>query len=162
MRALTMALTLSLVAAGAAAQEWSADQQDLIDHVRTCWDVWVEALADETPDRWLEACPIDGRSHWWWSADGAPASGLEDTKRNWQAIREIDDDWVSLRPIYVDIFGDVGVIHMYGHWRANTSEGTVVTEAKRTEVFQRRDGQWVFIGGQNSPVSSSDAEPYRR
>jgi hypothetical protein len=161
MRTLTLALTLTLAASGVAAQEWNAEQQSLIDHVRMCWDGWVVALSDETPDRWLEVCPIDERSHFWWTDDGAPGD-LETVRRGWHIIRTTDDDWASLRPIYVDIFGDVGIIHMYGYWRANTPDGTVVTEFKRTEVFQRRDGQWVFIGAQGTPVSASDAEPYRR
>ena len=161
MRALIVALTLSLAGTSVTAQEWNAEQQSLIDHVRMCWDVWVEALADETPDRWLEACPVDPRSHWWWSAEGSPGS-VEEVGRSWHVIRETDDDWVGLRPIYVDIFDDVGIIYMYGHWRAHTPDGTIVTEAKRTEVFQRRGDVWVLIGAHNSPVSAADAEPYRR
>ena len=69
---------------------------------------------------------------------------------------------MSLRPIYVDIFGEVGIIHMYGYWRANTADGTVTTEMKRTEVFQRRSGVWFLIGAQSTPVTQADADPYRR
>lgn len=156
-----LVLAVPFTAPPVKAQEWTADQQSLIAHVRMCWDVWVEALADPTPDRWFDACPVDPRSHWWWTAEGVPGSA-EDTRRDWAMIREVDDDWVSLRPVYVDIFGDVGIIHMYGHWRANTAEGSVVTEAKRTEVFQRRDGMWVLIGAQSTPVTLADALPYRR
>ncbi len=162
MRALTLLLTAGFIAAPAEAQEWNAEQQDLIDHVTTCWDAWVDALADETPDRFLDACPNDERGHYWWTADGAPEPLIVGIRRNWHIIREVDDDWVSLRPVYVDIFGDVGIIHMYGYWRANTSDGTVVTEQKRTEVFQRRNGQWVFLGAQGTPVTPADAAPYRR
>ena len=39
---------------------------------------------------------------------------------------------------------------------------TVTTEAKRTEVFQRRNGRWVLIGAQGTPVTPADAAPYRR
>jgi len=129
--------------------------------VTTCWNAWVEALADPTPARFFDACPIDDRAHWWWTADGVPGSPQDDWK-NWSTVREVDDDWVSLRPVYVDIFGDVGIIHMYGYWRAKTPDGTTTTEAKRTEVFQRRDGRWVFIGSQGTPVTLADAAPYRR
>jgi hypothetical protein len=144
-----------------AAQQWTPEQQGLIDHVTNCWDAWVVALADETPDQFITACPQDERAHWWWTADGSPGS-LNDVRRNWHVIRATDDDWVSLRPVYVDMFGDVGVIHLYGYWRAKTPDGTVTTEAKRTEVFQRRDGRWVLIGAQATPVTPADADPYRR
>ena len=160
---IAVALIASLCAGSQplAAQEWTPEQQSLIDHVIACWDSWVDALADDTPDRWLEVCPIDERGHWWWTAEGAPNT-VEDTRRNWHVIREVDDDWVSVRPIYVDMFGDVGIIHMYGYWRAITADGTVTTEAKRTEVFQRRNGRWVLIGAQGTPVTPADAAPYRR
>ena len=164
MRALVLSTSAVLLCIGnapVAAQQWTAEQQSLIDHVTQCWDVWVEALADETPAKWVEACPNDERSHYWTSADGAPSSA-KDVVRNWHIWREIDDDWVSLRPVYVDIFGDVGVIHMYGYWRAKTADGTVITEEKRTEVFQRRGGQWVLIGAQSTPVTPADAAPYRK
>jgi hypothetical protein len=156
-----LAAAFLAVPSAAGAQVWNADQQNLIDHVTRCWDVWVEALADETPARWLDACPIDERSHWWWTAEGVPGT-IADTIRDWRTIRSVDDTWVSLRPVYVDMFGDVGIIHMYGYWRAKTPTGTVTTESKRTEVFQRRDGRWVLIGAQSAPVTPADAEPYRR
>ncbi len=162
MRIVILALTLTVAASSAAAQEWTADQQSLIDHVQTCWDAWVEALEDETPARWEDACPTDERSHWWWTADGSPNLNLQEVRRNWHIIRETDEDWSSFRPVYVDIFDDVGIIYLYGHWRANVADGTVVTEAKRTEVFQRRGGDWVFIGAQGTPVTPADAAPYRQ
>ena len=162
MRALALSLALTLAASGAAAQEWNADQQSLIDHVRTCFDAWVEALEDETPARFEDACAMDERAHWWWTAEGSPNLNLEEIRRNWHVIREVDDDWASLRPVYVDIFGDVGIIYLYAHWRANTADGTVVTEARRTEVYQRRSGEWVFIGAQGTPVTPADAAPYKR
>jgi hypothetical protein len=153
---------VSMFAGSAHAQEWTAEQQSLISHVRTCWDAWVEALKDETPAGWEAACPMDARAHWWWTAEGAPYISLEEVRRNWHVIRTVDDTWASFRPIFVDVFGDVGIIYLYGHWRAKTPEGTVVTEARRTEVFQRRGNQWVFIGAQGTPVTAADAAPYRR
>ncbi len=162
MRTLTLILATGLVIAPATAQEWNAEQQGLIDHVRNCWNVWVEALADETPARFLEACATDERGHWWDTTHGAPEALVSGIRRNWHIIRETDEDWADLRPIYVDIFGDVGIMHLYGYWRANTPDGTVTTEMKRTEVFQRRNGVWTLIGAQSAPVTPADAAPYRR
>ena len=155
-------LSLPLSVPSAHAQQWTPEQQSLVAHVTQCWDVWVKALADETPAKWLAACPVDDRAHWWWTADGAPQTSAVEVQRNWHAIRATDDNWVSLRPVYVDIFEDVGIIHMYGYWRAKTPGGMVTTEAKRTEVFQRRNGKWVLIGAQGTPVTPADAVPYRR
>ena len=159
---LVLAALLFVGRVPAATQQWTSEQQGLIDHITQCWDAWVKALADETPDRFFAACPTDEHGHWWYTADGAPDQLVAGVRRNWHVIREVDDDWVSIRPIYVDIFGDVGIIHHYGYWRAKTSDGTVTTEEKRTEVFQRRNGRWVLIGAQSAPVTPADAEPYRR
>jgi hypothetical protein len=156
-----LAAMLCLGSQPLAAQQWTPEQQSLIDHVTRCWDAWVEDFADERPNRWLEACPNDERSHYWTTADGAPGS-WKDVVRNWHTWREVDEDWVSLRPLYVDIFGDVGIIHMYGYWRAKVPDGTAITEEKRTEIFQRRSGRWVLIGGQSTPVTPADAAPYRK
>ena len=100
MRFLFLVTVAALFAAPVSAQEWTAEQQSLIDHVTTCWDVWVEALADETPDRFFDACPQDEGGHYWWTADGAPDDLIEGLRRNWHVIREVDDDWVSLRPCW--------------------------------------------------------------
>lgn len=160
MRALTLTLLAVTVAQAAWAQSWSEDQQGLIDHVKMCWTAWVDALADETPDRFFAACPQDENAHFWGTEEAVPGTE-EDVRRNWDLIREGDDDWAGLRPIHVGIFSDVAVIHMYGYWRANTPDGLVTSEQKRTEVFQRRNGGWVFIGAQSTPATAADAEPYR-
>jgi hypothetical protein len=103
------AVLLLMTPLASSAQEWNAEQQGLIDHVTACWDAWVDALADETPAQFFDACPQDERGHWWWTADGAPEALVVGVQRNWHVIRETSDDWASLRPIYVDIFGDVGI-----------------------------------------------------
>ena len=158
--ALIAALVLVLAQPGvSSAQQWTDEQQEVIDHIKSCWDAWVEALAHETPDHFYDNCAIDERSHFWWTGHGAPANELE-VRRNWKVIREVDDDWVDLRPVYVDVFGDVAIVHFYGYWRANTPNGPTVTEHKRTEVFQRRVNGWVLIGAQGTPATPADAEPY--
>jgi hypothetical protein len=161
MRALALALALTLSGGPLTAQEWSPEQQGLIDHITACWDAWVEALAEPTPESFFAACATDPRGHWWWTAEGAPDQLVTSVERNWSVIRETDIDWAGLRPIYVDVFGDVGIVHLYGYWRARTPEGETTTEMKRTEVFQRRDGVWTLIGAQSAPATPADADPYR-
>ena len=160
MRVLTLTFLALIVAPPVMAQQWSDEQQGLIDHMKMCWTAWVDALADETPDRFFEACPQDENAHFWGTNQAVPGNE-EDVRRNWDVIREVDDNWGGLRPIYVGIFGDVAVIHLYGYWRANMPDGLVTSEQKRTEVFQRRTGGWVFLGAQSTPVTAADAEPYQ-
>ena len=160
MRVLTLTFLALIVAPPVMAQQWSDEQQGLIDHMKMCWTAWVDALADETPDRFFEACPQDENAHFW-GTDQAVPGNEEDVRRNWDVIRETDDNWGGLRPIYVNIHGDVAIIHLYGYWRANTPDGLVTSEQKRTEVFQRRNGGWVFLGAQSTPATPADSEPYQ-
>ena len=44
MRTLTLILATGLVIAPATAQEWNAEQQGLIDHVRNCWNVGLHCM----------------------------------------------------------------------------------------------------------------------
>lgn len=157
---LTPLILGSLLAVPVTAQQWTPEEREVIEHVKMCWDAWVEALADETPDHFFEACPQDENAHFWWTAEGVPDSAMT-VYRNWSRIREVDDDWVDMRPIHVNVINDVAIVHLYGYWRAKTSDGPVTTEAKRTEVFQRRNGGWVFIGAQGTPSTPADAAPYK-
>jgi len=162
MRRLSLAVVALALgcATPAQAQQWTAEQQEVLEFITGCWDAWVEALADETPDRFFEACPQDDDVLFWSTDDGAPG-GMRNVYRNWDYWREVDVDWADMRPIAVNIFGDVAIVYMYGYWIANTPDGPVTTEYKRTEVFQRRDEGWHFIGAQSTPASPADAEPYQ-
>jgi hypothetical protein len=160
MRTLAVASLALLIATPASAQQWTQEQQELIDHIEMCWDAWVEALADETPDHFFESCKQDENTLVWWTPEGAPQD-IEWVYRNWQRVREVDVDWADMRPVAVNILGDVGIVYLYGYWIASTADGPVTTEYKRTEVFQRRNGEWVFLGLQGTPSTPADAEPYK-
>ena len=103
---------------------------------------------------------LSGRSTYWWTLQNAPANEETD-HRNWDRYRKTDTGWSDMRPLSVSVFDDVALVHFYGYWRAKTANGEVVTEAKRTEVWQKRDGRWLAIGGQITPVTAADADPYR-
>jgi hypothetical protein len=82
-------------------------------------------------------------------------------RRSWGFWRENGGDWADLRPVAIRIFGDVAIVYLYGYWTVQTPGGLVTTEYKRTEVLQRRDDGWTGLGGQFTPVSSADADPYK-
>ena len=74
MRVLTLTFLALIAAPPVTAQQWSDEQQGLIDHIKMCWTAWVETLADETPDRFFEACAFDEKAHFWFTAHGARRS----------------------------------------------------------------------------------------
>lgn len=113
----TSLCALALVAASVTAlpaQQLSPEQQQVVDHIKMCWDAWIAAQAEETPDRFYEKCQQDEHALLWWTEDGAP-QGRDWVYRNWQRWSEIDVDWADLRPVAVNIFGDVAIVYLYGY-----------------------------------------------
>ena len=55
--------------------------------------------------------------------------------------------WVSLTPIDIIVHGDFAVMHFFGGWQEKTSDGWVLRDAKRTEVFRNINGRWRLLAG---------------
>lgn len=142
------------------AQQWSSQEQEVLDDLVECWDLWMEGIRSGSPEQWISQCSTP-ESTYWGAQDGAPNDN-EAIRRSWAMISTQDLGWVDIRPVKLTVQGDLAVLHFYGYWRAPAGDGEVVTEAKRTEVFRRIDGQWKLLVGHGTPVTPADAEPYRR
>jgi len=118
-----------LLPLSANAQQWNTEQQEVIDQLAECWDMW--------------------------SPDGAPLSN-DYTRRNWGFGSEDDLGWVDIRPVSITVDDDIAVLHFYGYNRVKTEDGDTVHEVKRTEVYRKTDGRWKMITGHATPVSSGD------
>jgi len=151
--------TLLLVPGPTLAQQWSAEEQEVLDQLAECWDIWMEGTESGSPDRWMEMCAVPELTYWG-AQDGAPLNN-DFTRRNWDMAMASDLGWVDIRPVSLTLMDDIAVLHFYGLWRAPASEGEQVTEAKRTEVFRRIDGRWKMISGHATPVSAEDGAPYQ-
>ena len=138
---------------------WSDEEQEIIDYVTSAWDAWMEAVEKNDPEIWVKKANIDQNYSMWWTDDGVPR-GLNTVKRDWKSICDTDLGWVDIRPVAIRVFDDVAFIQFYGYWKAKTPDGPKTTEYKRTEIFRKVNGGWSFIGGQGTPVSREDAEPY--
>lgn len=149
---------LLMVPSPMVAQEWTAEEQDLLDHIKTCWDAWIDTRSQPDYERFFQRCPWDQDVSMWWTNDGMPQT-MERTIRNW-VIPPVDVAWLDLNPIAIRIWGDVAMVQMYALWKAKTPDGLVTTEYKRTELFRKVDGRWVFLGGQGTPVAAKDKDPY--
>ncbi len=151
--------SLLLTPSLASAQLWAPEEAALIDHIKACWTAWINAGEESDPDGFFQACPHAEDSSMWWTEFGAPQTP-ERIRREWPFIKRIDLAWVDLQPVAVRIWGDVGMVQFYGTWKAAGPEGPMTTEYKRTELFRKVDGRWVFLGGQGTPSNARDAEPY--
>ena len=157
-------LTISLILMFAfslvsTAQNWTKEEQEVLDNVEMCWDAWMEAIEKNDMEIWFKKCPSADNYSMWWTENGFPSNNRGD-RRNFDHFVESDVKWVDMQPVAVRIYGDVAMVQFYGIWRAKTSEGQKNTEYKRTEVFQKRNGIWVFLGGQGTPSSAEDKSAY--
>ena len=166
MRRCLIVVSVASIALGVAlpapvtAQHWTAEEQGLLDALKSCWDSWMEAVRAADPEIHFRKCAWVENSSMWWTEFGAP-EGQQMVRRNFEKFVVTDIDWLDIRPVSVRIWGDVGMVQFYGYWNARTPDGPTVTEYKRTEVFRRVDGRWVFLGGQGTPASAADAQPYK-
>ena len=142
-----------LLPASSQAQQWSDEEQEVLDHLVECWDIWMEGIKSGSPERWISECSTPALTYWV-PNNGAPSyDNAENLRRNWGTFSEDDLGWVDIRPVSLTVIDDIAVLHFYGSWRIRTAEGETVNEAKRTEVFRRIDGRWKMIAGHSTPVT---------
>ena len=154
MRAIKTILLLAClgVAGPSFAQNWTAEQQGVIDDLKECWDIWVEAAKDADPSPWIDNCTDDFK---YWVGQGAPADA-DDVRRNWSATVASKEFWVSLDPITIQIFDDIAIVHFYGAWSVEGPDGRTVDERKRTEVFRKSSERWLLVAGHGTPTDVED------
>ena len=142
------------------AQNWTEEEQELLDHMEMAWDAWLEAVKKNNPQIWYDKIKPAENFSMWWTDRGSPR-GYRAIERDWDAIRGRNPHWIDMRPVAVRIYDNVGMVQFYGYWKSDTPDGPVTSEYMRTEVFVKRNGHWTFIGGQGTPASAADAEPYK-
>ena len=160
LRIALLAVSLALLAPGGLlfAQEWSDEEQEVLDDLAECWDLWMEGVESGSPQRYMSECTTP-TSTFWIATDAAPNSN-DFVRRIWSIIATQDLGWVDIRPVSLTITDDIAVLHFYGYWRAATADSETITEWKRTEVFKQLDGRWKLIAGHGTPVTLDDAAPY--
>ena len=127
---LVIALVLSSFVT-ATAQQWSPEQQEVIDNLEECWDIWQDNVKSGSPEGWISECATPDLTYWV-SSDSAPLNN-DYNRRTWGVDSGTGGDWVDIRPISITVLDDIAVLHFYGYGREMTKEeGGKIREAKRT------------------------------
>ena len=145
---------LVLLPAAAQAQNWTAEQQEVITQLEECWATWVVATHQGQPDAWLDRCTDD---HRYWGAQGAP-TGEARLRRIWDDVIAEEAYWVELTPLDIRIVDNVAIVHFYGSWNVKRGEERVTEERKRTEIFRRVNGRWLLIAGHSQPSGNQPGD----
>lgn len=148
------------LATPSSAQQWTPEQQSVLNDLESCWDTWTESVRQGDPSLWIDQC-TDGDFRYWWTADGAPASPAF-LLRNWERVQRTNGDWKDIRPLVIKIVDEVAIMHFYGYWDVQTPDGPLLTEGMRMEVFHRVNGRWLLVAGQGTPSSAEMVERFRR
>jgi hypothetical protein len=149
-------VAITLIAASSTAfaapqGRWSAEQQEIVDHLFACWNARNEALEKNKPEMMLDAFQFTDDAARWYAQDGTPQIDIRNaTLRDWDATRTFSR-MVDLRPVVVTVHGDVAVVHYYVYRRPK-DDPTKVAEQKYTDVFKKSDRKWRFIGGHVTTV----------
>ncbi len=153
MKSLIFTILLTCAVGPLFAQNWSADEKELVAQIQACWDGWVEARTAGDVTVFESACPL-GNYVYWGTSSGAPGD-IEALRRNWaeESARVKKIYWEDLRPLSIKISGDTGIIHYYAYWFSEDHKGEEnMYESKRMEAWQKQDGKWTLIGGIAVPV----------
>jgi Domain of unknown function (DUF4440) len=150
MKTLTLVLLL-IIPLSAQAQEWTTEQQEVLDHIQACWDAWETKVYDN----WVEVCRPAKNELWWTTSEALPGNLEYDRKLSeaqWKTS-EIEYLWNEIRPLAVQIHGDVALVYFYALFSWTEDGEEVSAEQKRFEAFRKVDGQWMVIGGMVVPTN---------
>ena len=137
-----LTVVLALFSPPVAAQAWSPQQEEVLAHVRACWDAW----RTKDFDRWISVCrPAPDFAHWQ-TGQGAPQrieSWRKTAEHSWRAT-SIQYDWYDIRPLVVQISGDVAVVHFYGYFASTVDAQQTVREGNANRAV-------VLLAARSSP-----------
>jgi hypothetical protein len=138
-----------LRASPVSAQTWTHEQQAVIDQIKRCNDGWVESIARKTFELYATPCPEAPEARFWYPGSAAPMpyGGPDGVwSRSSAANRAVS--WQDLKPITVQIDGDVALAYYAVTWTVFPTSGeSRRNSSHRMTVFRRVNGQWLMAGG---------------
>ena len=143
----TLALVLFLPLA-ATAQEWTDAQQEIWEWEQSCWETWdLETVMDCFHDDFVG----------WGSGSTVPSTKADRRPFFARWIETLDNVFVSLKPLNIEVHGDVAVIlyiATYTTRNRETGQETTITE-RWLDVAQKRGDRWGWISDHGVTISSN-------
>ncbi len=134
---------------GIFAQNWTPEEQLILERVKTGWSAWQDAVNKKDFSIWLEVANPTDDWQAWLAEDGGLWS-LEDTEKNFNLLTKdvVKYFWINVNPLSIKVFNDVAFIWFYALYAEEYENGSTDTfEQKRFEVYQRVDGKWRWSAG---------------
>ena len=135
---ISLLFLIVFAAAPSAAQEWSAEQQEVWEFELTC----LRLVGDtDAVDRWHDCFHDDFVG--WRTEDPAP--------RDKNSVRAFDESrretqFLTAWPMSIKLYGDVAVVHYVSQWSELDSDGKRVSGWDRwTDIAMKSGGRWQWI-----------------
>ena len=145
-------LAIGIVAFGSSAvsaEEWSREQQEVWNLVKSGWDLIVKGDAEA-----FDATSAEGFLEWW--PNDPKAFGKEYVKAKYER-------WFGgnkplsykLKPVAISIIGDVANVFYFYNWNGDKMPATI--SGRMYSTWIKQDGNWKFMG---SMGCLCDRRPY--
>ncbi len=115
-------------------QEWSAEQKEITNVIKTVWDSLVKGDYETVDKLWHK----DGS---WWNA----ALALPQDKTTYLGgLKKVKFPSAEVKPVEVKVIGNTALMHYYYSF---TVEGNSnVMNGRAAATLTKQDGKWIVIG----------------
>ena len=138
------------------AQNWTAEQQEIIDLNQACWEAWNT----EDPAEMRRVCNEHPEATHWWTPNGAPTVGwFENNGDRWVEafLSRSSQVYFEIIPLAVSIFDNTAQIYFWATSTEQDNDGKLTTTSrKQLNIWQKMDGRWTWIGGMTVLEDSDD------
>ena len=131
----------------ASAQNWSADEQEIIDFTDNCWDGWFQ----ENVDQYLSECWHEDIT-FWFSEHSLPFGARWVDRAATDGFTHVDVTSWDFQTHTVKLYGDTAVIQYQLLLNEVNREGTREHWAEgRTDTLIRENGAWIVVAVHTHP-----------
>ncbi len=128
----------------ASAQQWSAEEQEVLNHAAECFQSFTEATQQNDFQIWVQRCRPTDESLFWHTQGTGPLN-LEGLLNMWNLYFPNIKRSASpgLDPIRIRLVDNMAFVYGYTWWFEEKEDGTLeYSHDKRLEVYRRQDGEW--------------------
>ena len=147
---------LLLIPTSTQAQQWSAEEQEVLNHVEECFASFTEASELNDPQVWVRRCRPTDESLFWWAPNAGPIS-LEALLRDWELTLPKSKRFSSIgfEPMRIRLIDDMAFVYGYTSWYDEQEDGSLnYFHDKRLEVYRKQGGLWSLISIVWLPVAA--------
>lgn len=147
----SMFCVAALIAAPAAAGDWSDAQQSVWSDVEAYWAQWAKGDIDG-----FAAAMHD--DYVGWSVD-SPMPSSKDSSRKWMSFWSTNNSvaMYEVTPVAISIHGDTAVVHYYYSYVSKDKEGELHNEQGRwTDVLVKDGDHWLLYADHGGGGSDDD------